>query len=368
MNFKSFITLLLIFGLNTISTAQCPTTDILLNSQASIDSFSINYPGCTTIPSWVDMTIDDSISGTITNLDGLNQLTTIGRSLFIEDNSNLKNLYGLNQLTSIGLALDIKNNPSLTNVDDLSQMLSINSYLNIQNNDALINVDGLNQLTFVGSYLMIKGNNSLMNLDGLSQVAFVGEHLWIDANFSLTNVDGLSQITSVGRDIYISGNSVLTNVDGLSQITSVGNNLTILFNPYLTNLDGLNQITSIEGDIQIEYNSLSQCCALCPLLAADATYPAVIGGTITIGNNLTGCNSEAEINACNPCTTCAVDLTLNTTEAGSINYTVSNSIISTDNIIGIENVLYDAGNIIELQSGFSAADSCNFSAVIGGCQ
>lgn len=252
MKIKLLIALLLACGLNAVSIAQCPDYDgfIFFDSQAQIDYFPIEYPGCTETPAGVDVYIFNGFIGGITNLDGL------------------------------------------------------------------------------------------------------------------------SQITSIGGNLYIQGNSILMSVDGLNQITSIEGNLYIQDNPALMNVDGLSQITSIGGDLIVADNPLlNQCCALCPLLAADAAVPTVIGGTVGIGNNLNGCNSTTEINACSPCAAaCITDLTLTTSEVGNNNYTVSNSIISTDNIAGSENILYDAGNLVELQNGFSATPTCNFSAVIGGCQ
>jgi len=62
---------------------------ITFTTQAQIDSFQVNYPGCMGIEGFVVIT--DSYGGDdITNLNGLNVLTSIGGDLQI---------YGLDTLT-----------------------------------------------------------------------------------------------------------------------------------------------------------------------------------------------------------------------------------------------------------------------------
>src|SRR5690606_12196009 len=75
----------------------CPPGDVILTSQTEVDAFATNYPNCTEISS------DLNISGsTITNLDGLSNLTSVGGNLYISSNSSLTNLDGLSNLTSVG--------------------------------------------------------------------------------------------------------------------------------------------------------------------------------------------------------------------------------------------------------------------------
>lgn len=421
----------------------CPTTSLFMNSQADIDNFPTDYPGCTALPVGVNLTINDAIPNEITNLDGLNQLISIGGNVLIEDNQALTNLDGLSQLSSVGGSFTIWDNDALTNVDGLSQLSSIGEDMRITFNNALMNLDGLSQLSSVesisihsnGSLTSIDGlsqipsslvgsleigfNNLLTNLDALSHLSEIGGTLRIYYNDALTNIDGLNQISSVGESLIIlhlpltnlgglsqistvggylslEGNDALTSLDGLSQISSVGG-IYIAYNDALTNVDALNSISSLDERLMIFNNNalmnldglanlssiagtpigihitgnsqLSECCILCPLFAADAIDPSVIEGSVTIGSNDTGCDSQAEIEACTPCVACAADLTLNTSQMGNLNYTASNSITSTDTIADGEDVLYDAGNLIQLQGGFSAAATANFSAVIGdGCQ
>lgn len=327
MNIKSLIILSLCFGLANMGTIHLAAQNIVLTSQTQIDNFAFNYPGDTI----GNLTINDSGDGTtdITNLDGLSQITFVEQRLSISNNDALTNLGGLSQLTSVGL------------------------WFEIFNNDALTNLYGLSQITSVGQEFIIANNDVLANLDGLSQLTSVGLDIYIHSNPALTHVDGLSQVTSIGGGLIIYSNDALTNLDGLSQLTSIGFSIEFFL-----------------SSIEIQYNpQLSQCCVLCPLLAADMIDPNVILGGIIISNNNTGCNSQAEIEACMPCAACVANLTLTTNEMGNDTYTAGNSISSTDNIVNGESVIYDAGELIELQSDFSVEVNADFSATIGnGCQ
>jgi len=79
----------------------CLPEGIELETQASIDNFQINYPGCTEIEG--DVTIGKwNLNSNITNLADLSLLTAIGGYLDIRLNDNLTSLSGLSNLTSVG--------------------------------------------------------------------------------------------------------------------------------------------------------------------------------------------------------------------------------------------------------------------------
>src|SRR5690606_37323692 len=193
--------------------AQCPTGDVILNSQTEVDAFATNYPNCTEISGSLQISGSD-----ITDLSPLSNLTSVGGYLQINDNSNLTNLDGLSNLTSVGGNLYISANSSLTNLYGLNNLTSVGVNLYIVSNSNLTSLDGLSNLTSVGGHLTINNNSSLTNLDGLNNLTSVGGHLTINSNSSLTNLDGLSNLTSVGGYLYIQSNSSLTDISGLQNI------------------------------------------------------------------------------------------------------------------------------------------------------
>ena len=58
--------------------AQCPFGDVTFSSQTDIDNFPVNYPNCNSIQ--YDVGIHESVSGNITNLNGLNQLNLLAKN------------------------------------------------------------------------------------------------------------------------------------------------------------------------------------------------------------------------------------------------------------------------------------------------
>ncbi len=200
----------------------CLPDGITFTTQGQIDSFSINYPGCTEIGGDVVISNYPS-SNLITNLDGLSNITSLGGNLTISNNYKLTNLDGLTNLTSV--------------VGDL----------------------------FVTSI------DALTNINGLANLASIGGRLGIANNFSLNDLGGLANLTSVGN-LGIVENDALTNLNGLDNLTSIGENLEIAYNDILTDCccirDLLATPGAITGDIKI-FNNPSECSNESEILAVD---------------------------------------------------------------------------------------------------
>jgi hypothetical protein len=135
---KKSILILLIFITFTLSVGaqNCPE-NITFTTQAEIDAFPINYPGCTSINGYV------LIHGSnITNLNGLSLIETIGGGLSIHENQSLNNMDGLNALQVIGGGLSILYNESLIDMNDLNELESILGFLDINFNPSRENLEG----------------------------------------------------------------------------------------------------------------------------------------------------------------------------------------------------------------------------------
>jgi len=146
---KRAILILILICLCISAWAQCPTGSITLSTQAQIDSFAADYPGCTEIPGHV------IIGSAVTSLGGLNQITSIG-GLTINGNYALTDLTGLNNLTSVGDSyILIRGNTNLTSLIGLENVTSIDGNLLIFRNNNLTNLVGLDNLTTVGGVFTI---------------------------------------------------------------------------------------------------------------------------------------------------------------------------------------------------------------------
>ncbi|MBK8352757.1 MAG: hypothetical protein IPL21_14150 [Saprospirales bacterium] len=125
-------------------------TRVTLSRQTEVDSFPINYSGCTMV--YGDLIVSGN---NITNLNGLSALTHIYGMLSIQDNPLLLNLNGLNRIDSAE-NLTIENNTSLITLNGLNN-LTYAYYLSILDNPLLINLNGLNSLKSVNGSFDIRG-------------------------------------------------------------------------------------------------------------------------------------------------------------------------------------------------------------------
>ncbi|MCP4135871.1 MAG: hypothetical protein GY754_33190, partial [bacterium] len=224
-----------------------------------------------------DLTIELNDSDPVTDLSGLQCLTTVTGNLYIQKNEALKNLEGLNNLISVGGTLNIEGNPALENLEALSNLISVDESLYIHSNPALENLEGLSSLTVITSLLRISGNAILSNLKGLRNLTSLNGTLWINNNAMLTSLEGLKNLTSVNGGLYINSNPMLTSLEGLENFTSVNGNLWIYTNAMLTSLEGLRNITSVKEKLWINDN------AILPSLAGLENIPAC--SDLEISNN-----------------------------------------------------------------------------------
>ncbi len=203
----------------------------------------------------------------------------------------------MDSLNSVGGILYIQNNPLLTNLSGLDQLDSISGSLYIQNNSSLTELTSLDRLNSIGGDLSINSNH-IENLEGLGSLKIIGGTIFITGGGGyeehLISLDGLDSLSTIGGSLHISYTQHLTSLSGISKLSSVGGGLYFFGNQNLTSLTGLDSIDAgTITNIRINYNnSLSTCAvkSICDYLAAP-------NGEIYIGNNATGCNSQAEVQA-----------------------------------------------------------------------
>lgn len=217
----------------------CIPTIIIFYTQAQIDNFQNDYPGCSAIEGEVIITGEE-----ILNLNGLNVLTSIGGNLSIDGTTELTDFHGLDNLTTIGGYCFIGPNYGLTSFEGLNNLKNIGQGFLISENDAITNLSGLEGLTSIGNYLGIQRNKMLTNFTGLDNLSSIGAALTIESNDALTSLSGIEKIDAASIvNLMIVRNNVLT----FCEVKSICN---FIFNP---------------------------------------------NGMISIDLNATGCNSEEEI-------------------------------------------------------------------------
>ncbi len=271
--------LLLFIGLwwqvNILVAQNCIPTGLLFSSQGQVDSFSINFPNCTEVEGGLYFFGGDD--GDITNLDGLNQIVSIGENLHIQHVDSLQTLDGLSNLQSIGGYLDINSNFNLVDISGLNNLTAVGEGINISNNSDLSEINGFNQITAFNGNLYINSNNSLTTVNGFNGIESIDRLVFI-GNSMLTNVIGLGALTVVNIHMRLTGNFSLGAFDACQQLQTIENYLDIIDNPVLTSLIGFGALTSIGTNFTIENNeSLTN--------LSDFTNLTSVGGTYKIENN-----------------------------------------------------------------------------------
>jgi len=218
-------------------------------TQSEIDNFQTNYPNCTAIEGYVEISGYD-----ITNLDGLSAITSIGGSLTIGYNVGLTNLSGLNNVTSIGTDLSIIGT-------------------------ALSSLSGLEGLTSIGGSLSIYDNDNLSTLSALENLITIGGSL------SIGHFEDFQSL-----EIWY-GNPSLPNLTGLDNLIFIGGDLEIIYNESLTSLTELGNLDSLGGGLSIFVNGALSVCDVQGI----CNYLANPNGEIEIWGNAPGCNSQEEV-------------------------------------------------------------------------
>ncbi len=327
-----FLFLFVILFLYAELNAQTYTGDLTLTSQPEVDAF--NYTSVTGI-----LRIEEQVSGNISNLNGLSELTSVGSFLRIYNNSSLADINGLSNLSSVG-HLYILNNDALTNVNAFSNLTSNGGNLLISGNSSLTDLDGFSNLISIGGFLEITSNNSITNIDGLSNLTSNGGFLSILSNPFITNLNALSNLDSIPGQLNISNMNALTSIDGLLGLTYVGASLVISDNPALTNINGLSNVISV-GELNspgitcihiIDNVTLTEFCGLYKLFSS-----GFVNGPSEISGNVANPTQQEIING-GSCTSTVYngDLILTTqAEVDAFRYTsVTGSLTVNDAVVG----------------------------------
>lgn len=191
--------------------------DITLGQQSEIDNFASTYPGMTSLD---NLTV---VGDNITNLLGLNQLTSVREKLFLVNMENLTNLSGLNNIVTIG-------------------------ELNIGSVDDLNSIAALSNLTSL-DHLVLNWNFNLEDIDALQNITTL-KSISMTSMFRLENIDGLSNVSTISGSISLSGVTDLVNLNGFSNLITVGGGMNFNLNGNHRFI-GLNNLVSVEGDIRI---------------------------------------------------------------------------------------------------------------------
>lgn len=199
-------------------------------------------------------TISIHANPNLKSLNGLEKLKTINAIITIWSNPVLETLSGLDNLTHVSL-MYITDNPALSTLAGLSGLSSITSYLSIAVNSTLTSLTGLESLSLVNGSISIRENDTLVDLTGLEALTTVEGELRV-SGASLTSLKGLAALESVGR-LTIRTNPLLASISALENVSDISNWLSIIYNPVLTSLAGLEGITVLNSLTLYNNNALT---------------------------------------------------------------------------------------------------------------
>jgi hypothetical protein len=279
-------------------------------TQAEIDNFSINYPGCTTILGDVLIKGED-----ITSLTGLVDLISIEGLFTIRENALLENLDGLQNLQHLGFTLTVMNNSSLERLTNFYSLGHQLGEIGIYDNPELQTLIGLDSIVQLAAFDIIN-NDKLSNLMGLGNLKLVTSLVRIRQNSALINLEGLNSIEEMRYDVNITQNDVLYDLSGLNNLRTLKRSLIINENPLLTTLDGLDSLRTIDMLLKIDDNeALTDISALASLdantldsiqftdnkllatchIQSICNYIGIAANGIYLHDNAEGCMDRAQI-------------------------------------------------------------------------
>jgi hypothetical protein len=248
---------LLLTLLSNLNAQTCLPNGISFKNQGQINSFRANFPGCEIIEGGVF--INDT---NISDLDSLIDITSINGTFYLNDNASIS-LLGLQNITSLG---------GLTIIDD-----------------GLNNFQGLENVEIIYGDLRIDDCHGI-STEGLTALEEVQGDFYIYDNTGLSLV-GLPALEKIDGNLIIKDNEV-SSLEELISVKAIGGQLSIRDNALLSSLVGLDSIdaNSITELILEVSDSLSFCSvkSICDYLSMNL-------GPSTIGQNLSGCNTEDEI-------------------------------------------------------------------------
>lgn len=281
---KSYLfSLLLVLTFGNLSAQTCLPNGISFESQAEIDSFPFNYPGCTQVLGDVSIQLIDRN----VKLDSLEQIRFILGRLTFFSNDSLQDLNGLHNLSSIGGDLSFTYNCELQDFSGLDHLVSIGGDFSLNFNHRLKNMLGLDSLGSIGGGFHISAHDSLTSLNGLEHLTSLEGGLLLSELDELTNISALSGLTSIG-DLTCMYATALTSLNGLDHVKAIRGDIYLQDCYSLSSINQLSNVQSINGSIYIEKTSLS---SLEGLGNIDTSGISTL--TIISNNHLTTCQTQS---------------------------------------------------------------------------
>lgn len=256
----------------------------IINGKLDIYSLSSSASNITDLSPLLDlMEVQGDVEiklSSLSNLEGLNNLTKINNSLNIYYNQSLISLKGLDEIISISKNLKIYNNNLLENINTLNKVSNISGDINISHNPKLLIINILKEVSSINN-IAIYSNESLESIQGFEKVNEIKYNLDINNNKVLNSISGFNDLTNIGVGLYISDSNI--NNLQFSKLNTVGGPIELINNKSLQNLSGFSNLTTVDGSYFYIWNnnSLFNFCDIISLVKNGG-----IKGAFSISGNL----------------------------------------------------------------------------------
>ena len=205
------------------------------------------------------------IIGTVNDLTPLSNLKTITGYLWIAA-SDLYDLEGLNNLDSVGDFLRIYYNDSLTSLTGFEKLRKVNAYIDIQANNELESIASFDALEYTG-YIRVRSNPNLEHLGTFPKLDSIRNFLELEGD-SIREVIGFNALRSV-ISMSLGGPSTEV-ISGFNKLKSIPN-LNFRFYPELHTISGFQQLERIQSKLEI---------SSCPRLETFPSFDALLSADI----------------------------------------------------------------------------------------
>ncbi|MDN3594061.1 T9SS type B sorting domain-containing protein [Zunongwangia endophytica] len=323
-----FVIFFLIFFLNITIHAQCPTGNIIINSQQEFNEFSNNYSNCKIVNGNV------TITGAVTNLQPLKNIEEIKGNLIIR-NTDIEDFTLNLSITKIDGDLQIQANTLLKDLNSFNELIKVN---NIYIDGMLGYLDGFTKLEQVNTVdlkslgmsldafqnLKFVENTIDMDNSGLilgvfnafdkveyikgslimedyphgvglfSELKYVGNNLFIRRT-GINEIEGFNKLVSIGSlgggNFEISESLELTVFTGFNSLERIYGNMIIKDNPELPTISGFSNLRKIDKALIIQNNNnLPSLMGLENLISVSGNF-GIIGLIVSNNSNLKDCSA-----------------------------------------------------------------------------
>jgi len=216
----------------------------------------------------VSLTIDDTGTDPIVNLNTLSNVMTIEGDFIVTNNPSLNTL-SLPSLSFVVGTFFMNNSDDIIS-GQFSPNISVNGSVRFSNvgafdqnlTNSFVNIAG-DLIITESSWLTIEGFANLVNLGGSLAITNNDDLVSIVngafSNLNIVQVDlRIGSLAGVNPSPETLGNIALVDVSGLDHITTVNGNIVVENSPNLPNLNGLHNIANLGGSIRLHNLGITQ--------------------------------------------------------------------------------------------------------------